>query len=153
MRFKLSVIHSGAIFFDQVSVYLHPDFAWDLATLTSEMLEQASKNLKTRVVIDACGRVGRRLLAWVWQERETNEDDWYKRLGSYWAVPLVAKTYGTNVQESRILLEKVLELMREDNFSIDFLTRLTEHIDKIWGYDPEFVGSIYRESLRPPRDQ
>ena len=125
-------------FFDQVSAYLHPDFAWDLATLTSEMLERAKP--KDTVVIDACGRVGRRLLAWVWQKRE---NDWYKRLGSYWAVPLVAKTYGTNVQESRILLEKVLELMREDNFPIDFLTRLAEHIDRIWDLDPECVALIY----------
>ena len=132
-----------SIFFDQASVYLHPDFAWDLATLTSEMLERAIEK-EDPAVIDACGRVGRRLLAWVWQKRE---NDWYKRLGSYWAVPLVAKTYGTNVEESRILLEKVLELMRKDNFPIDFLTRLTEHIDKIWGYDPEFVGSIYRETF------
>ena len=59
------------------------------------------------------------------------------------AVPLVAKTYGTNVQESRILLEKVLELMREDNFPIDFLTRLAEHIDRIWDLDPECVALIY----------
>ena len=125
-------------FFDQVSAHLDPNFAWDLATLTSEMLERAKP--KDTVVIDACGRVGRRLLAWVWQKRE---NDWYKRLGSYWAVPLVAKTYGTNVQESRILLEKVLELMREDNFPIDFLTRLAEHIDRIWDLDPECVALIY----------
>ena len=125
-------------FFDQVSAHLHPDFAWDLATLTSEMLERAGT--EDTSVIDACGRVGRRLLGWIWQERD---NDWYKRLGSYWAVPLVAKTYGTNVEESRALLEKVLELTQEDNFPIDFLTRLAEHIDKIWDLDPECVALIY----------
>ena len=30
----------------------------------------------------------------------------------YWAVPLVAKTYQTNVEESRELLEKVLQLTK-----------------------------------------
>ena len=129
-------------FFDQVSAHLHPKFAGDLATLTSEMLEQATKN-EEATVIDACGRVGRRLLAWIWQERETNKNDWYNRLGGYWILPLVAKTYDTNVEESRALLEKVLDLTKEDNFPIDFLTRLTEHIDKIWDHAPEFVGLTY----------
>ena len=130
-------------FFDQVSVHLHLDFAWDLATLTSEILDRATKTENT-TVIEACGRVGRRLLKWIWQERETSEDNWYNRLGGSWAVPLVAKTYGTNIEESRTLLEKVLELTRKDNFPIDFLTWLTEDIDKIWDHDPEFVTLIYR---------
>ena len=129
-------------FFDQVSAHLEPNFAWDLTTLTADMLERATKKQDT-AVIDTCGRVGRRLLAWIWQERETNENDWYNRLGGYQIVPLVAKTYGTNVEESRDLLKEVLNLTQEYNFPIDFLTRLTEHVDKIWGHDPEFVGSIY----------
>ena len=105
-------------------------------------MERAIKKEDT-AVIDACGRVGRRLLEWIWQERETNEGDWYNRLGGYQIVPLVAKTYGTNVVKSRALLDKVLDLTQEDNFPIEFLTRLTEHVDKIWDHDPEFVGSIY----------
>ena len=130
-------------FFDQVSGHLHRKFAWDLATLTSEMFERATKNEET-AVIDVCGGIGRKLLEWIWQERETSEDDWYNRLGSFWVVPLVAKTYGTNVEKSRALLEKVLELTQEDNFPIDFLTWLIEDIDKIWPHDPEFVGLTYR---------
>ena len=132
-----------SVFFDKVSVHLHRKFAWDLATLTSEMLERVTKS-ENMAVIDACGVVGRRLLAWIWQEKETSKDDWYNRLGSFWVVPLVAKTYGTNAEESRALLGKVLELTQEDNFPIDFLTWLIEDIDKIWPHDSEFVGLIYR---------
>ena len=127
-------------FFDQISVHLHSDFAWDLATFTSDILERATDaNIK-----EACGRIGRWLLQWVWKEREASDNDWYNRLGSYWAVPLVAKTYSTNVKRSRELLEKVLQLTKEENFPIDFLGRLTEHVDKIWYHDPEFVALIYR---------
>ena len=50
----------------------------------------------------------------------------------------------TNIEESRDLLNKVLELTNEDYFPIDFLTWLTENADKIWDHDPEFVISIYR---------
>ena len=128
-------------FFDKVSLYWNVNFAWEVANLTSDILERASKTETS--IIDACGRIGRRLLKWVWQERETSEDDWYNRFGGRWAVPLVAKTYHTNVEESRALLEKVLELTKEENFPIKFLSWLPEYVNKIWDHDPEFVISIY----------
>ena len=129
-------------FFDQISAHLHRDFAWDLAIITSEILDQAETEEAS--IIDACGRVGRQLLGWIWQERETSEGVWYDRLGGYWAAPLVAKTYGTDIKESRILLEKVLKLTREENFPMDYLKWLTRDVDKIWPHDPEFVGLTYR---------
>ncbi len=129
-------------FFDQVLPPYHADFAWNLATITSDILERAIKTENT-TIRDACGRVGRRLLGWVWQERVTSDSDWYNRFGSSWAVPLVAKTYGTNPKESRPLLKKVLELTQESKFPINFLWWLTKHIDEIWTFDPEFVASVY----------
>ena len=130
------------IFFHQVSGHLHSEFAWDLANLTTDILDRAIETENTKV-IKVCGQIGRRLLKWVWQKRETSENDWYNRFGSFWAVPLVAKTYHTNVQKSRPLLKRVLELPQADNFPIGFLSWLTEHVDGIWDHDPEFVTSTY----------
>ena len=141
-------------FFDQVSRHLHENFAWDLANLTSAILERTNKSENSAIlertnksenseVVNACGRIGRRLLKWIWQKREAGKSTWYDRLGGRWAVPLVAQTYHTDPKESRMLLEKVLELPKEDNFPITFLSWLTEHVDKIWKHDPEFVTSIY----------
>ena len=129
-------------FFDQVSAHLDRDFAWDLAIVTSEIFDQAETEEAS--IIDACGRVGRRLLEWIWRERETSEGAWYDRLGGYWAAPLVAKTYGKDIKESRMLLEKVLDLTQEENFPMDYLKWLTRDVDKIWPHDPEFVGLTYR---------
>ena len=129
-------------FFDQVSAHLDRDFAWDLAIVTSEIFDQAETEEAS--IIDACGRVGRRLLEWIWRERETSEGAWYDRLGGYWAAPLVAKTYGKDIKESRMLLEKVLDLTQEENFPMGYLKWLTRDVDKIWPHDPEFVGLTYR---------
>ena len=126
-------------FFDKASEYIHTDFAWDLANLTSDILEKA----RDSSVTDTCGRVGRQLLKWVWQERKTKTDDWYNHFGGRWAVPLVAKTYHTNIEESRALLVKVLQLTQEDNFPIGFLTWLTDNVDNIFMHDPEFAIQIY----------
>ena len=106
-------------FFDQISLHLHEGFAWDLANLTSVILERVSESENSEIV-DACGRIGRHLLEWIWEKRVANDSDWYNRFGGRWAVPLVAKTYQTNVEESRELLEKVLQLTNEDNFPISF---------------------------------
>ena len=129
-------------FFDKVSEHLRDNFAWDLATLTSEIFEHA-REAENATVMHTCGRIGRRILKWIWKERRTGENDWYYRLASSWAVPLVAKTYSTSPEESRKLLEKVLKLTREDDLPIDLITRLTEHVDRIWDKDPEFVVSTY----------
>ena len=126
-------------FCEQVSEYLTVDFAWDLANLTSDILEKTTDSN----VIDTCGRIGRRLLEWVWQERESKTDDWYNRFGGRWAVSLVAKTYHTNIEESRALLQKVLQLTQEENFPIGFLTWLTDNVDNIFRHDPEFAIQIY----------
>ena len=128
-------------FFDQISAYLHSDFTWDLGLLTSKILDRTT--VPNSSVIEACGQVSRRMLKWIWKERKTTENDYHHQLARSWAVPLVVKTYGTNPKESRKLLEKVLELTREDDFPINLITRLSEHIDKIWDEDPEFVVSTY----------
>ena len=130
-------------FFNSLLTHLDSEFAWDLATLTSDILDRAIEKKNTDV-INVCGQVGRRLLEWVWKEKETSDNDWYNRLGGRWVVPLVAKTYHTSIEESRDLLNKVLELTNEDHFPISFLTWLTENVDRIWDHDPEFVISIYR---------
>ena len=128
-------------FFEQISAHLHSDFAWDLGLLSSKALDRVSKT--DTGINESCGQVGRQMLKWIWKERKTVENDYYHQLAKSWAVPLVAKTYGTNPRESRKLLEKVLELTREDDFPINLIARLTEHADKIWEEDHEFVVSIY----------
>ena len=137
-------------FFDQISRHLHVDFARDLANLTSVILERVSESENSEIsksenseAVNSCGRIGRGLLKWVWEKREVGKSTWYDRFGGHWAVPLVAQTYHTNPEESRMLLEKVLELPKEDNFPITFLSWLTEYVDRIWDHDPEFVTSIY----------
>lgn len=127
-------------FFDEASQYLHKNFAWDLTKLTSDILADTTDEK----VVEICGSIGRRILQWVWDVKKTSDNDWYNRLGGRMAVPLVAKTYHTNVEESRALLEKVLELTNKENFPLSFLTWLTENVDNIWSSDPNFVANTYR---------
>ncbi len=140
LTFNVKHFDTWIVFFEKASQYIHKNFVWDLAKLTSDILEKTTNE----EVRKKCGCIGQRILQWVWTKRKTSDNDWYNRLGGRMAVPLVTKTYHTNIQESRDLLEKVLELMNEEDFPIGFLSQLTEHVDKIWDYDSEFAILIYR---------
>ena len=130
-------------FLVNVSEYLQREFAWDLALVTSDILDRALKNNNPEI-LQNCGQISRNLLEWIWKKRKEKKDAWTDSLGAAWAVPLVSKTFGTNPGASRILLEKVLQLTDEKNFPINFLYRLTDEIDKVWLHDPDFVASIYK---------
>lgn len=130
------------LFLDEVDTHLHREFAWDLATITSEILRRKDET-GNDTILRACGRVGRSLLRWIWQEREQTRDAWINNLGAVHAVPLVAETFQTDSEESRVLLGKVLALTSEENFPIDFLYRLADEVDKIWPHDPQLVASVY----------
>lgn len=130
-------------FLDKLSEHLHRDFAWDLATLTLDIVDRLKGSNDRQALFQVCGLIGRRLLRWIWNERQENGNAWIDSLGSNKTVPLVAKTFGTNKKESRILLGEVLQLTQEEKFPISFLYQLTSHLENIWPHDSEFVYLVY----------
>ena len=130
-------------FLDKATDHLHQNFAWDLAVVTSDILDRVEEKTENNAVLQACGRISRRILEWVWKERDENRIALVDGLGASWAVPLVAKTFSTDPKESRQLLEKVLSLTKEEDFPIRFLYRLTDELDRIWPCDPEFAALTY----------
>jgi hypothetical protein len=55
-------------------------------------------------VRENCGIIGRNLLSWAWKDRAGKTESWIERLVAVVAIPLVARTYDTNISESRVLL-------------------------------------------------
>lgn len=129
---------------ERASRNIRIEFAWDLATTITAILDRAENN-GDEAVKQLCGKIGRNLFNWVWQKRieEADKKAWYDRLGAILVVPIVARTYWTNPGESKQLLEKVLRLVEEPNFPIDYIYRLADKINHIWPHNPEFVSSLY----------
>lgn len=136
-------IDTWTAFLMKVSLHLQKEFAWDVAFATNDILEQAKK-YKVELFQTACGVIARNLLLWVWQERAAHREPWLENLGGIWAVPLVAKTFGTAIKESELLLSKVFDLLQESDYPINYFYRLADEIDEIWPYNPEFVSSVYQ---------
>lgn len=130
-------------FLDKAVEHVSRGFAWDLAIVTSDILSKI-KEADDNTVLRTCGCIGRRLLSWVWDERERDGNAWVDSLGALCAVPLVAKTFCTSPEGSRLVLERVLSLTEEKDFPIKFLSQLAHHLDRIWPYDQGFAALTYQ---------
>lgn len=133
----------------ELSQDLSPSFAGDLATCLSEMFNRAKKSQDSTLVA-SCGGTARSVLAWVWQQRGVAEDKRFDRLGSGWVLPIIAQSFSSAPQESRRILEPILEIVKEKGFPIDFLYRLTHELKHIVVSDPEFVGKVYMAVFENP---
>lgn len=129
--------------FHALSTFVRREFAWDLAMSTMAILERYEPSHDNELTISTCGKTGRNILSWVWRERKRAPSAWIDKLGGNFAVPLVARTFRTDLGASRALLLKILELLTQDEFPIEYVYRLTSLVDKIWMHDPKLVSSIY----------
>lgn len=133
----------------ELSLDLSPSFVADLATCLSGIFDRA-KNSQDSALVASCGSTARNVLAWVWQQRGDVEGKRFDRLGSGWILPIIAQSFSSAPQESRRILEPILEIVREKGFPIDFLYRLTHELNHIVTSDPEFVGMVYRAVFENP---
>jgi hypothetical protein len=123
------------------SEHLYREFSWDLGVVADRLYDKAATSDPS--LRENCGVIARNLLGWVWQQREKQSEPWLDRLAAIVAVPLVAKTYSTDLEKSRTLLRSVLSLTTQSNFPIDCVYRLTDEVDRIIPHDPEFVAQVY----------
>jgi len=128
-----------------------PIFVSEMASYASIILERAiKKGDKAAQVI--CGAISRNLLNWIWGQRATDTEAGkrFERLGSSWVLPMVAKTFWTDPVSARKALEPVLSLVKEKDFPIDYIYRLTDELKGIWPHDAEFVEQVYLAVFENP---
>lgn len=90
-----------------------------------------------------CGICARNLLDFILVNRATEYKQFVDRIGATRGVELVARTYGTNIQESERVLRRVFDIIEEPGFEIYYFTYLAEHIKYILKFDPKFVSDVY----------
>ncbi len=113
-------------------------FAREVAIVTSGIVARA-ENDDPGQVLPVCGEISRTLLAWVLEHR--NGSQAADSLGAGDAVPLVARTYATDPERSRALLEAVVH---KDDLPARYLAALADHVARIWPHDPDLAALISR---------
>lgn len=76
--------------------------------------------------------------------KNTQFRDFFDRIGASQAISLIAKTYSSDVLESRATLQRILEMLREPDFEINYFSSLTEELKGILPIDHHFVSEVYR---------
>lgn len=93
--------------------------------------------------LEDCGIAARNFLSYAVLHRKSNAASYVDRIASSRGVEVVAKTYGTNIKESRKTLELVLDIIKEPGFDISYFTNLAEYIQHIVEFDADFVSRVY----------
>lgn len=127
-------------FLHETTYHIKREFLWELSSLISTILH---RNNSDNEILNLCGSSARKLLSWVWQQRAVKKDAWLDNLAANFAVPVICSTFGTNQIESKELLTKILPLIAEDDFPIRYFRQLTQHLNKIWCFDPMLAASTY----------
>ncbi len=128
------------IFLRTLSIDLNNQYLWNVAKLTSNILER-SEEVGIKVLV---GEVARNILKYIWKHRECQNKTWLDGIGSNLVIPIVAKTFESNPKEAEELIRNVLAVIKEENFPIQYLYRLCDLIDSIWPTSPALVSDIYR---------
>lgn len=99
----------------------------------------------------ASGSLGvsaRNFLGWILAKRKTELKPYIDRLGAGRGVELVCKTYSSDLNASRKLLELIFEMLKEPDYEIYYFMNLCEYVKDILEYDPKFVGEVYLTIFR-----
>ena len=108
------------------------------------LLERAINGIILPEYKDKCGIAARSLLNYILHNRNSTNKHFLDRIGAYRGVELVSKTYSTDKNESKKVLSKMFDLLKELDFEIFYFSSLSESIKFIVRDDPEFVADVYK---------
>ena len=129
----------------QAAVDIQPQFAGELAALTLEILDRA---IGTKFpVVDMCGETGRTILEWALRTRVEPADAFVDNVGAIYGVPLVSRTFATNVVKSRQLVARVLDQVVTAHIPIRYLSQLTRELPHIWPVDSDVAEDVYTRTF------
>lgn len=126
----------------KISLSCGSSFVGELSNCVHFFFDRAKQDRK-RDIQKLYGETAREILTWIWTQRSKRREKRFDRLGSVFILPIVAKTFATAPDESRLVLEPILEIVKEKDFPIDYLFQLTHELDHIVSSDPDFVSHVY----------
>ncbi len=97
---------------------------------------------KTPEIQKQVGRISRHILYKCYETRI--HDKTIDPFASHLPLTLVVKTYGTEIDESKKVIENIFEIAKEDEFDLSYLTSVGYQIKEIFPYDLDFVSKFYR---------
>lgn len=92
-----------------------------------------------------CAVISRNILEFSLDNRDNKKSFNYDALAVVWGIPFVMKTYLCDFLESRRLINRVVGIIGEDNFPIEYIRAITKDLEKIIGIDNVLIEKIFKE--------
>jgi hypothetical protein len=87
-------------------------------------------------VVTQIGAIARNLLTWARAEN-------LHYFAAVWLIPMVARSTSNAPAETKAILEPILDLVNEENFEIQYISRLCYEAHHLWSHLPEFVTRLF----------
>jgi len=107
------------------------------------LLERAVNDV-TDDPLMACGESARNLLSFILNNRDSDAKQFLDRIGSLRGIELVAKTFGTDPEQSADVLRRIFPIIDQPGFEIGYFTHLSEYIKYFVELDPALVSEVYK---------
>lgn len=137
IRVKTELKDISLLFY--LSKNLDPVYLFEFGFLLDRAVLENDSDTKNQ-----CGQISRNFLSYILDNREKENKIFFDRIGSSRGVELVSKTFNTNISESRTLIKRILNLLKQENFEIGYFLNLSEDIKYFMDIDPILVGDIYK---------
>lgn len=139
IRFK------DVVFISKLSHHMHWSYLWEVGGFIERAIahyqKQAEKKLMKIISDAAC-----EFLAYILTERKTFPNKAFiDGNGSYRGVKNLCDTYIYNKTRSKALVLLVMQIMKEEDFPINFFHTLSENILSVFTTDPKFGTRLYLE--------
>lgn len=125
-----------------LSEILSLEFLHDFGVLIEKAISEDSGNK----LLATLGKVSRNYLDYIFRTRNSLEA-WRKvfldRTGAGRGVEFVSKTFASDIEESKRCLRQVLDVIREPEFEIFYISNICANIQHFVRYAPSFVEEIY----------
>lgn len=130
---------------DTLSKKLDLFFLWDFAVVFKNLLDKTATEPQNQTSDRKVhGDISRTFLEYILKKRDNVENRFaLDRLGASRGIEFVSKTYDSNREGSKKLLEKILDMMKEPKFDIWYISCLSDNIKHFAPNDPNFAATVY----------
>ncbi len=129
-------------FFAKLVLHLRWAFSWEFGLIVFGFFEEIKRDPLGKS-FSQIGIIARAFLLWIWTEKNKEPASRWDSIAARFGVPLVAQTYQSDPVGSRQLLEPILAVTKEPDFSIQLVYRVVQYIGDITPSDPAFTELLY----------
>lgn len=96
-----------------------------------------------KLLLLKCNMISRSIYLYIYECSEVTYIGWLRQVQANGLIPIICKTYSTDIDNSKIILKEILDKIDNRGDNIDFVRAITNNIEYIYDTDFEFTEYIF----------